>query len=474
MALSTAADDPNEVAVVAQDPPLPRRGSFLCCCCCSTPPASLSFSSSATIFLFLLSLQPTAIFGTGAPGTPARKEAHFDPRVAAPLIAVFSLLGLGLAMGLLKLLHVWLRRGSKRAVVVGAEDQERGDVGNGASRNGVVGKTGANKSEGGDGCRARKYRWEEVRGITAEFSRAIGSGGFSTVYLATLDGSSETGLAAVKVQCGGGERLSLAFKQELEILLRVRHENIVKLLGYCDDRDEGALVFEYVPSGNLQEKLHGNHLQSGTALPWRHRVSIAFQLAQAIEYLHEKCALQIVHGDVKSSNVLLDEDLNCKLCDLGSAKMGFSSLVLPPSSSSSPRAKQIMMGSPGYTDPHYLRTGIPSKKNDIYSYGVVVLELVTGIEAFCEERGLMLTSIASSLLREDDELGGARAAEMVDPQLSGKFEIEEVKAMVGVARLCMQQAHTLRPSATHILELFRERIPSAASKPAPEKKCLRT
>ncbi|XP_030453962.1 probable receptor-like protein kinase At1g33260 [Syzygium oleosum] len=468
--LSTAAvadDDPAKEAVVEQDPYLPRRrrGLFLSGRSCSP---SWPTSSSA-IFLFLLSLQPTTTFGTDTPEAPSRNEAHFDPRVAAPLIAVFSLLGLGLAMGVLKLLHLWLRRRSNGAVVVGAEDQERGDVGNG-----VVGKSGAGKGDGGDGCCARRYRWEELQGMTTEFSRAIGSGGFSTVYLATLDGSSESGLAAVKVQCGGGERLSLAFKQELEILLRVRHENIVRLLGYCDDRDEGALVFEYIPNGNLQEKLHGNHLQRGTVLPWSHRVLMAFQLAQAIEHLHEKCALQIVHGDVKSSNVLLDEDLNCKLCDFGSAKMGFSSLILPPSSSSSPRAKQIMMGSPGYTDPHYLRTGIASKKNDIYSYGVVVLELVTGIEAFCEERGLLLTSMATTLLQEEGELDVARAAEMVDPRLSGEFEIEEVKAMVGVARSCMQQSHTLRPSATRVLEFFRERIPSVALKPGPEKKSLRT
>lgn len=472
MALSAAAGGPNEEEAVAeQDPSSPTPGLFLSGRSCSPWP------TSSAIFLFLLSLQPTTIFGADTPEAPARKKAHFDARVAAPLIAVFSLLGLGLAMGMLWLLHLWLRRRSNGAVVAGAEDQERGEVGNDGTRDGVVGKSGANKNDGGgDRCCAGKYRWEELQGMTTEFSRAIGSGGFSTVYLAALDGSSEPGLAAVKVQCGGGggERLSLAFKQELEILLRVRHENIVKLLGYCDDRDEGALVFEYVPNGNLQEKLHGNHLQRGTILPWSHRVSIAFQLAQAIEYLHEKCALQIVHGDVKSSNVLLDEDLNCKLCDFGSAKMGFSSLVLPPSSTSSPRAKQILMGSPGYTDPHYLRTGIASKKNDIYSYGVIVLELVTGIEAFCEERGLLLTSIATTLLREEGELDTARAVEMVDPRLSGKFEIEEVKAMVDVARLCMQQSHTLRPSATHILEFFRERIPSVAVKPGPEKKRLRT
>lgn len=91
-------------------------------------------------------------------------------------------------------------------------------------------------------------------------------------------------------------------------------------------------MFEYVPNGNLQEKLHG-HGNGGTAemdsvLSWRNRMTIAFQLAHAIEYLHEKCSPQIVHGDIKTSNVLLDDTLNCKLCDFGSAKMGFSSLVL--------------------------------------------------------------------------------------------------------------------------------------------------
>ena len=188
-------------------------------------------------------------------------------------------------------------------------------------------------------------------------------------------------------------------------------------------------------------------------LQWKTRMAIAFQLAQAIEYLHEKCELQIVHGDIKASNVLLDENLNCKLCDFGSAKMGFSSTVLPPSTS---RMNQVMMmGSPGYVDPHYLRTGIPSKKNDIYSFGVILLELLTGIEAFCSERVQPLTSVVGPILRDAGQVGN-----LVDPRLSGSFDLEEAREMAAMAELCLGPSPTLRPSASDILHTMKLKIPS--------------
>lgn len=236
------------------------------------------------------------------------------------------------------------------------------------------------------------------------------------------------------------------------------------------------MVFEYVPNGSLQEKLHGggagiaeedakSKRKSLPVLSWRSRMIIAFQLAQAIEYLHEKCSPQIVHGDIKASNILLDHHLDCKLCDFGFSKMGFSSTILPPSSSSpaySSRRKQVMMGSPGYTDPHYLRTGLASKKNDIYSYGVVVLELVTGMEAFCSERGQFLTSIVGPMLRDirDRELGASEEEDMVDPRLAGDYDLEEARAMLSISALCLAHAPTLRPSATHILHTVKDKISS--------------
>lgn len=310
----------------------------------------------------------------------------------------------------------------------------------------------------------RKYRWSEIERLTMNFSKVIGYGGFSNVYLGQFFTGSKQG--AVKIHISS-DRLNRVFKQELDILLRLSHDNIVKLLGYCDEREEGALVFEYISNGNLQEKLHGSSMaRNYSELPWRNRMTIAFQLAQAIEYLHEKCSLQIVHGDIKASNVLLDENLNCKLCDFGSAKMGFSSVVQPPSSSSSPaRAKQVMMiGSPGYTDPHYLTSGIASKKNDIYSLGVIILELVTGKEAFNPERGEPLAIAAAPTLREIGERRGdveeTKVVEFIDPRLAGEFDLEEAKTMLFISGLCLRQSPTLRPSATQILQSMKEKVPS--------------
>lgn len=242
---------------------------------------------------------------------------------------------------------------------------------------------------------------------------------------------------------------------------------INQVLSLCTE--EGAMVFEYVPSGNLQEKLHG----SESVLPWNCRTVIAFQLAQAIEYLHEKCTLQIVHGDIKASNILLDEHLNCKLCDFGSAKMGFSATVLPPTSSSgSHRSKPVMIGSLGYTDPHYLRTGIASKKNDVYGLGVIVLELVTGKPAFSPEKGQQLTSILAPNLRSISEHEAEeKIAELVDPRLAGEFNLEEARTMLSIAAGCLHQSPTLRPTATQILRTLEQKIPFVSFRYSSQKDC---
>ncbi|GAA0183746.1 hypothetical protein LIER_31104 [Lithospermum erythrorhizon] len=301
----------------------------------------------------------------------------------------------------------------------------------------------------------RKFRWEEMHIVTMNFlnSRVIGYGGFSTVYLANFSDSS---LGAIKMYSSSSERLSRIYKQELEILLKLKHEHIVKLLGYCDDKDEGILVFEYISNGTLQEKLHGGNGKKGgkhPTLSWKNRMIIAYQLALALEYLHEKCSVQIVHGDIKASNILVDEELNCKLCDFGSAKLGFSSAVVTPSSR---LMNQMMLGSPGYTDPHYMRTGLASKKNDIYSYGVILLQLITGKEALSAHNGERLTQKASRILKDS-----SMVAEMLDSRLGFGYEgvdLEEAKDIASLSAMCLSETPSLRPSASDILEILRNRI----------------
>lgn len=298
----------------------------------------------------------------------------------------------------------------------------------------------------------RRMTRNEVQKFTMDFSRSrvIAFGGFSTVYLGKFPDSS---LGAIKIIDCSSKRLQTMYKQELEILQRIQHDNIVKVLGYCDEgEEEGVLVFEYVPNGTLQEKLHGE----GSVLSWKNRMGIAYQLAQALEYLHDKCDPQIVHGDLKGSNILLDSSLNCKLCDYGSAKMGFSSTVQPPSAQSTTK-KMMMLGSPGYTDPHYLRTGIATKKSDIYSFGVILLELITGLEAISSDSSVRLISKASPMLKDE-----SKVAEMVDRRLAatGEYAVEEAKAMASIAAQCLGDSPSLRPTASDILGIMRSRVPS--------------
>lgn len=410
--------------------------------CCSFPSYFLSIflfwsiSSSFSSAVLVTSSQPLASPPTKTfyNSTHKHKNNIFaDHKVVVAVIVVSALSILVLVlfglMALFKCLGFKLRRRSRVPDGrVAGDIEEDGDY---SKRLGV----------------RRLFTCDEVKKFTMNMSRTrlIAYGGFSTVYLAQFPDSM---LGAVKIMDLSSERFQRVYKQELDILLQIEHENIVKFLGNCDDGDEGMLVFEYIPNGTLQEKLHCADAKK--ILSWRNRMAIAFQLAKAIEYLHDKCSLPIVHGDIKASNVLLDKKFNCKLCDFGAAKMGFSSTILPPSANN-----RMMLGSPGYTDPHYLRTGLASKKNDIYSYGIIILELTSGFEALSSDNGERLISKVGTILRDS-----SKVAEMVDSRLNGAYDLEEAKIMVSLAGLCLGDSPSLRPSASEILDTITSKISS--------------
>ncbi|CAN6240323.1 unnamed protein product [Urochloa humidicola] len=326
--------------------------------------------------------------------------------------------------------------------------RKRGEIGGASSRvapaEPVCVEEAAEEQSGG--AAARQLAWAEVEAATLGFSsRVVGRGGFSTVYLASLPASSRLG--AVKVTCSS-ERLRLAFRRELDVLLSLRHPHVVRLLGYCDERDEGVLVFEYAPNGDLHERLHG-----GGALPWARRVAVAFQVAAALEYLHEGRDTAVIHGDIKASNVLLDADLNAKLCDFGFAHVG----VAATAGGGRPSARAVM-GSPGYVDPHLLRSGVATEKSDVYSYGVLLLELLTGNEAVCRETGHRLTAAVGP------KLAGGNVSDVLDQRLGGEYDAAEAAAVAELAMKCVSDRPELRPSMADVVIALREKTSAAGSK----------
>uniref|UniRef100_A0ACD5WV56 Uncharacterized protein n=1 Tax=Avena sativa TaxID=4498 RepID=A0ACD5WV56_AVESA len=285
------------------------------------------------------------------------------------------------------------------------------------------------------GKSARQLSWAQVEAMTSGFTTAVvGEGGFSTVYLARLAGSHQ--LAAVKLHRSCSERLRRAFRQELDALLRVRHPHIVRLLAFCDQRDEGVLVLEFAPNGNLHDNLHASDRQN-TPMPWARRAAVALQVARALEYLHDRCEPAVVHGDVKASNVLLDAGMCARLCDFGSARAGFVSASARP-----PRA---VLGSPGYVDPHYLRSGVLTTKSDVYSFGVLLLELLTGTQPF--QDGRLLTSAVVSVIKA----GSFDVRKLVDQRLGCRYDGADAAALAAAAMECVGENPTLRPSMADVV-----------------------
>ncbi|GLT65780.1 hypothetical protein SLA2020_381910, partial [Shorea laevis] len=213
---------------------------------------------------------------------------------------------------------------------------------------------------------ARYFSFEELKKYTNNFLEAndIGSGGYAKVYRGTLPSGE---LVVIKQAQQGSIQGGLEFKTLIELLSRVHHKNAVSLLGFCSERGEQMLIYEYVPNGSLYETLSG---KSGIRLDWTRRLKIALGAARGLAYLHELANPPIIHGDIKSTNILLDQRLTAKVADFGLSK--------PISDSEKGHVTTQVKGTTGYLDPEYYMTQQLTEKSDVYSFGVLLLELVAG------------------------------------------------------------------------------------------------
>lgn len=289
----------------------------------------------------------------------------------------------------------------------------------------------------------RRFSYKEIRIATDDFSTIIGRGGFGSVY----KGRFQDGLvAAVKQMDGLSGQGETDFLKEMELLGRLHHRHLVTLKGFCSKRYERFLVYEYMENGSLKEHLHG---PTKTSLNWITRIQIAADIAAALEYLHFYCDPRLCHGDIKSSNILLDENFVSKLADFGLAR------ALPSDGNNSQHTNSDIRGTPGYMDPEYIITQQLTLKSDIYSYGVLLLELISGRKAIYEKTNLV--EWAQKYILEESEW-----AKMVDPNLADTYHFEELKCVINIARMCTQREGEARPSIRKVLHLLYNKLDVAS------------
>ncbi|GMI83665.1 hypothetical protein like AT1G49730 [Hibiscus trionum] len=293
------------------------------------------------------------------------------------------------------------------------------------------------KFQEGTSSMFRKYSYKETKRTTCSFSTVIGRGGFGTVYKAQYsDGS----LVAVKQMNKVSEQGEDEFCREIELLARLHHRHLVALRGFCLKKHERFLMYEYMSNGSLKDHLHSS---GKTLLSWETRIQIAIDVANALEYLHFYCDPPLCHMDIKSSNILLDENFVAKVADFGLAQASKDgSVCFEP-------VHTDIRGTPGYMDPEYVVTQELTDKSDVYSYGVLLLEVVTARRAV--QDGVNLVESTQILLASE-----SRLIELVDPRIKDSFNLDQLQTVVTIVRWCTQREGRARPSIKQVLQLLYE------------------
>ncbi|MQL99849.1 hypothetical protein Taro_032580 [Colocasia esculenta] len=283
---------------------------------------------------------------------------------------------------------------------------------------------------------ARWFSFDDLKKSTNSFSEAneIGSGGYGKVYRGTLPGGQ---LVAIKRAQQGSMQGGLEFKTEIELLSRVHHKNLVGLVGFCFEQGEQMLVYEYIPNGTLRESLAG---KSGIQLDWKRRLRIALGSARGLAYLHELANPPIIHRDVKSSNILLDEHLTAKVADFGLSKL--------VSDAEKGHVSTQVKGTLGYLDPEYYMTQQLTDKSDVYSFGVVMLELITGKLPI--ERGKYIVREVRVAMDKRDERYGL--GDLMDPAIRSAPLLPGFGRFVELAMRCVEESAADRPTMSDVVK----------------------
>ncbi|XP_073057958.1 nodulation receptor kinase-like [Primulina eburnea] len=282
----------------------------------------------------------------------------------------------------------------------------------------------------------QSFTLKDIEIATENYKTLIGEGGFGSVYRGTLPDGEEV---AVKVRSATSTQGTREFNNEMNFLSAIRHENLVPLLGYCCENDQQILVYPFMSNGSLQDRLYGAAAKRKT-LDWATRLSIALGAARGLTYLHTFSERSVIHRDVKSSNILLDHSMCAKVADFGFSKYA-------PQEGDSGTSLEVR-GTAGYLDPEYYSTQLLSAKSDVFSFGVVLLEIVSGREPLNINRPQNEWSLVEWA---KPHIRNSRVEEIVDPGIKGSYHAEAMWRVVEVALACIEPYSTYRPCMADIV-----------------------
>ncbi|KAG6530390.1 probable LRR receptor-like serine/threonine-protein kinase At1g05700 [Zingiber officinale] len=287
----------------------------------------------------------------------------------------------------------------------------------------------------------RQFTYTELQNITHNFQKILGKGGFGSVFHGHLEDGTQV---AVKMLSHSSSQGTKEFLAEAQHLTRVHHRNLVSLVGYCNEVNHLGLVYEFMSQGTLQDHLRGR-ANNARALSWRQRLHMAIDAALGLEYLQKGCKPPLVHRDVKSGNILLSETLEAKIADFGLSKAFLSE--------ASSHTSTVVVGTPGYLDPEYYNTFQLNEKSDVYSYGVVLLELITGLPPILP--GTENVHLVQWMLQGLDR---GNIEDIVDPRLEGEYDINSVWKCIDIALKCTAHRSQQRPNMTEVVMQLKESL----------------